>query len=371
MLIKIKNLFTKIDLASAKFKASILVFITINFLLVFALALSKFNTTDRVPELISINSKAIQELGPFAVNVKTGIYIKNFPVFDDIKNNFIFDAVVWFEFNADEISLDIVEKFAFDQGNVLYRATPDIRIVDNKIFAKFNMTVSLNTSLNYHKFPFEDHKIPIQMTNDFVTPSEMYFTTDSNSFQIAPNIIPTSWGCKDLSVNSGFIHLNLDKQDQTKKVDVPKALFTIDIKKNGIRKILIIFIPLFASSYLGLLSLVMNMSNVVGRFSLAVSAVTALLGYRFVIEQMMPKVGYLTTADMIYILLFLFSLICFIFQLLITRLYPLYSEEMKNSNEEKKKKLIQKIQNLEKINSIAFILISVLLAISISVIILI
>lgn len=371
MIKKITNLISKIDLASAKFKASILVLSGITFLIIFMIALSKFNTTDKVSELIPVNAKAIQELGPFAVSVKTGMYIKSFPLFDVIKNNFIFNAVVWFEFNSDEISLDIIKKFAFDQDNILYMSPPDIRVAENKVFAKFNMTVSLSTALNYHKFPFEDHQIPIQMTNDFVTPSEMYFATDINSFQIAPNIIPTSWKCIDLSVNSGFIHLPLDKQDQTKTVAVPKALFTLKIQKNGIRKILIIFIPLFASTYLGLFSLIINMANTVGRFSLAITAVTAILGYRFVIEQMMPQVGYLTTADMIYLLLFLITLICFIFQLFITRLYSLYSEKLKEESEEKRRNLSKRISLLENINSFTFIFISVLLTISISIIILI
>lgn len=115
----------------------------------------------------------------------------------------------------------------------------------------------------------------------------------------------------------------------------------------------------------------MNLSNIVGKFSLAVTAVTALLGYRFVIEQMMPQVGYLTVTDMIYILLLLISLACFIFQLLMTRLYMINSENMKNSTEEKRKKLEQKFVTLEKINSITFLITSLILTVATSLIVLI
>lgn len=365
----LKN-FLKINIACAKFQSIIIILVAISFVIEFWLALSKPNITDTIPVLNPINSKIIKEFGPFAVNVKTGMFIKNFPLFDVIKNDFTVDTVIWFEFNADEIPIERVENFSFDNDKILYKSPPDIKVIDNKIFAKFNVTFNVKTSLNFNKFPFEDHKIAFVISNNFVTPNEMYFTTDSNSFQITPNIIPTSWKLKDLNVNSGYSNIELDKQDTSKKISAPKALFTFDIEKNGIRKILVIFIPLFASIFLSLFSFVMNMSNVVGKFSLAISALTALIGYRFVIEQMMPQVGYLTTTDMIYILLLLISLVCFIFQLLITRLFMMYSEEIKNTPE--KNHILQKhIDWLEKVSSITFLVICTILTMSIGLILLI
>jgi hypothetical protein len=359
----------KIDIVSAKFKAVILLIVTIGLLASFWITLTKKNMTDTIPQLNPINTKVIKEFGPFTVNVKTGMFIKNFPVFDVIKNNFTIDSIIWFEFNSDEIPLETVEKFSFDNDAILYKSPPDIKVVENRIFAKFNVIFNVKTSLNFHKFPFEDHKISLVLSNNFVTPSEMYFTTDSNSFQITPDIIPTSWKLKDLNVDSGYLNLDLDKKDKEKRVAAPKTLFTIDIQKNGIRKILIIFIPLFASTYLSLFSFVMNMANVVGKFSLAITALTALIGYRFVIEQMMPQVGYLTTTDILYVLLLIISLICFIFQLLITRLFMLYSEEEKNAPEKVYNKKIFTYK-LEKISSVTFLIISMILNISVAVILL-
>lgn len=366
----LKNLFLKkileIDITTAKFKTSILIIVSILLTLAFWVCVSKSNMTDTIPKLNPITTKVIKEFGPFAVSIKNGMFIKNFQTFEVTNNNFTIDAVLWFEFNPDEIMLETVEKFSFDKNKILYKSPADIKIIDSKMFAKFNIVFNVKTSLNFHKFPFEDHKIAIVLSNNFVTPSEMYFTTNINSFQIAPNIIPTSWKFQDLNVDSGYLNLELDKLDKTKKISSPKVLFTIDIKKNGIRRILIIFIPLFASIFLSLFSFVMNIANVVGKFSLAVSALSALLGYRFVIEQMMPKVGYLTTTDLIYVILLLISLFCFIFQLLITRLYMLYSEKVKKSPEKKQEKN-EYAEKLERVTSITFLVISLLLTLSTSI----
>ena len=66
------------------------------------------------------------------------------------------------------------------------------------------MLFELKTDLNFHKFPFEDHRLPIVLSNDFVTPDEMFFTVDASSFQIQPNIAPAGWRFSDTSVDAGF-----------------------------------------------------------------------------------------------------------------------------------------------------------------------
>lgn len=347
---KIKNFF---DVNSVEFKGFILLLSCIILVGVFKISLLEFQTDDSIPKLEPINTKKIVEFGPLAVKVKIGLYIKNMPVFDIIKNDFLVDAIVWFEFNPDEIMLETVEKFSLDNGNIRYKSTPDIKIEGDKAFVKYNVVFDFKSDLEYYKFPLEDHRVSIIITNDFVTPDEMYFVVDQSSFQVKPLVFTTNWKILDTSIDSGYLKLPLDRQDFSKSAQNPKALFVINFIKASIRKIMIIFIPLFSAAYLSLFSFVMNISNIVGKFSLAISAVTALLGYRFVIEQIMPPVGYFTTTDSIFIFLLLFAFICFIFQLLITRQYMI-AHETKKSEYDKKSKLLDP-NYLESINGYTFL----------------
>ncbi len=360
------------DFNSSTSKAAILALMASTMLIVFNAALQRMYVTDKIPKIVPITSKIIKELGPFAVKVKTGLFIKNLPEFDLVKNVFIFDSVLWFEFNADEIMLETIERFSFDKGTILSKTQADIRIIENKIFAKYNVLFTMKCDLNYHKFPFEDHRIVIMLANNFVTPEEMYFTIDGSSFQLAPNIFPASWKPQDLSVDTGYQSLELDQQDKTKKTDNPKALFIINVLKAGARKALIIFLPLFSAIFLSLFSFAMNLSNIVGKFSLSISAVSALLGYRFVIEQMMPQVGYFTTTDEIYLFLLIAAFIIFLYQLFATRLYMLREEERKKNaaqhiNEPKDPiKTVPGIDPLEKLNTKVFLVVAVLFTVIIS-----
>lgn len=348
----------KINITSATFKSALISIIALMLFFVFWFAMRRVHVTDPVPQIIPITTNVIKELGTFAVKVRTGLFIKNFPEFEIIKNNFIIDSVLWFEFNADEITIDSIGKFSFDRGSILSKAPPEIKLIDNKIFAKYNVVFNIKSELNYHKFPFEDHRVAIIISNNFVTPQEMYFFVDGSSFQIAKNIFPANWKLQDLNVDAGYVRHELDQQDKTKKAEHPKALFMINIVKASARKILVIFLPLFSAMFLSFFSFVMNIANVVGKFSLAISAITALLGYRFVIEQMMPPTGYFTTTDEIYLFLLILSFLIFIFQLLLTRLYMLRADPKAEENKNISAKFPP--EKLEKINAYGFIITAIL-----------
>lgn len=351
---RIRNFFS---VTNTKFKITLLLLLLTYILIIFKISLMRFNTTDTIPPFKPMTTEALKKLGQFTVRIKTGLFIKSFPVFDAIKNSFMIDSVVWFEFNGDEVMLETIDKFSFDNGKIMSKSPPDIKVMNGKIFAKYNVLFELKTDLNFKKFPFEDHRLPIMLSNDFVTPEEMVFLVDASSFQVLPTVFPSGWKMSDLSVDAGFTPLMLDRQDPTKKSENPKAFFILNFAKASSRKVLIIFMPLFSAITLSLLSFIMSVSNVVGVFSLAITAVTALLGYRFVIEQMMPQVGYFTTADSLYLFLLMSAFLIFCMQLLITRQYSVLAADKETDNRDA-------MHRLELLSCWIFITMSLLLALA-------
>ncbi len=310
-------------LANIKFKIAVLLFTATSIIVFFIIPLSYFNTDDVVPKLETVDIEKLEKFQTryFSVKVDTGLYIKNFSIFHPIKDEFVMDGIVWFQFNSNTLMPDIVEKFSFDNGKILYKSPPDIRKFGNKIFVKYDVRVSFKSNLMYKKFPFNDHRVTLVLTNNFVAPEEMYFQVNESAFVVSPEIVLHDWIIRDLNVEAGYMNFELDKVDKKKEAAHPKALFTLNVTKASIRRILIIFIPLFVAAFFALLSFLMGMGNIRGRFSITITAVTALLGYRFVIERMMPPVGYFTTTDEIYTLLLIFAFFCLLFQLVVTRRY--------------------------------------------------
>jgi hypothetical protein len=66
---------------------------------------------------------------------------------------------------------------------------------------------------------------------------------------------------------------------------------------------------------------------------LASSGVSAQLGYRFVLERMLPEVSYFTTTDKLYLLLLLVSFLVFVAQLFIGRYFNLKKSGQKGGSD--------------------------------------
>jgi len=348
---KIKSFF---DIHTVEFKTTILIIIMIYLMIILSIALKQFKTTDIIPEVKAINTEVLKTFGPFTVKLNTGMFIKNFPVFNVEENKFLIEAVLWFEFNPEEIMLETVEKFSFDQGVIKQKSSPDIKIFENRVFVKYSILFEINSDLTFKYFPFNSHRLPIVLSNNFVTPEEMYFAIDRTSFQMQDDIIPRGWELRDTHVDAGYMELPLDEQNIEKKDVNPKALFVINFANDGLRKIMTIFIPMLALIFFCLFSFVLNISDSRGRSGLAIGAVTGLLGYRFVIERVMPETGYFTMTDALYLFFLVFIFAGFLMQLLIARKLNIISGS-KDSR--------ITLQTLDKISDIIFFILSFLLVI--------
>src|SRR3989304_5839282 len=109
---------------SITFKISFISILIMYLFIIFYIVLRHFNVTDPLPQLKAINTEVLKKLGPFSVRVKTGMFIKGFPIFDVNKNNFLVDAVIWFEFNGDEIMQEKIAQFSIDNGKIIYKSNP-------------------------------------------------------------------------------------------------------------------------------------------------------------------------------------------------------------------------------------------------------
>jgi len=364
-----------LNIFEMKFKVALFVLLIGYVLGLFVFALSKFRSNDLIPEVKMISYKMRKQFADLSTKVRTGLYIKNFSVFDFTSNNFTVHGVVWFEFNKNEIMLNTIDKFSFENSKIVSKSPPHVTINKDKILVRYDVIFEVKTDLNFHRFPLEDHRLSLVLTNKFVSPDEMYFddSADSLSFIVSPHVFTSNWKTHSLESSSGYSSVTIDQYRKDRKIRTPKAVFTINFEKAGVNKILIIFIPLFAAVLLALFTFLMSFNSYAGKTTLAVTSVTALLGYRFVIQQMSPSVGYFTIADKIYIFFILLSFIVLVFQLLLLRQYMFLMdrEKLKKSETPETDVIIYTPRITEKINSIIYFIVTAIFAITLSLILLI
>ena len=272
--------------------------------------LTYFRTQDIQPKFQTITPKKLKEFGGFPGIIKVGLYIDQFQDFSMVKNKFSFNGVVWFEMNTGLVSIDTLEQFNFEQAKILYRSPPDTKIIKDKLLVLYNVRIEFSSRLNFADFPFDDHRIHLILTHPFISPEEVLFSSSQREFVLKAETMSYGWKVVNHLVKTGYIKSQLDKYDKRKTLYNPTAVFFIDFERYGFRYIISIILPLFLILYLVFFSLSLNTNPSV---SLSTGGITAILAYRFVIENLSPVSGDFMLSDKIFFLVLAASCLIFFF----------------------------------------------------------
>lgn len=286
------------------------------------IATSHFTSSDTIPVIQKYNPSTVDRFGTHAAIISSGLYIKNFLVFDPVKNNFIFNGVVWFEFDPEAITLDVLNKFSFERAQILEKSEPETRMVNGRFLVQYNLRVSFNNQLNYRYFPFDDHKVYLQLTNSLVFPSDVIFDSAPSNFAIQTSVSGLGWDLVNKDVSIGFFEVDIHEDRSQINVSHPTVLFSLDYMRNGVRYALTILLPLLAIFFIALFIFSLNIVKYPTlAITLSAGCITATLAYRFVIESVSPIVGYFMVSDYIYFLFVFVTSLIFMISNILPRLY--------------------------------------------------
>ena len=285
----------------------------------------EFMATDPKPQIFSIHPTSSEKQ---IVEVKTGMFIKNFPTFDITKNSFVMNAVLWFEFDPHLITLNTIEKFSFEKGTILKKSAAETTIIKDNLFTRFKIKVAFKSSLDYRLFPLEDHIIYIILTNTNLNPQEVVLTSYNTNLTINKETFTGNWSIRNKDVEYGYSKSELDEYNPEKTSLFPLVLFSLDFEKTGMKKTFIIFFTLFIAFFLSIFSLLINPQNKGGILSLSVGSISFLIFNLFVIQRITPDVRYFTISDKIFTLL-----LTSVFLILLLNIYLI--KQLKRETEKK------------------------------------
>ncbi len=258
-----------------------------------------FRSFDSDPQLLPITPEKARAFGGSPAFVTVGLTINNFSVFDTLTNDFAFAGTVWFEFDPSMVSLDTVKKMVFEKGEIVSLSEPITKIIGRKLFVAYDIRIKKKDNLSHVFFPISGYKIHVVIDNA-ATPSELVFTSSVDNFKIGAAPI-SAWIPYAKRVETGYSVSEVKAGDAVRAISHPRVVFTIDFALNGIRHLVTILLPLILVFYISVFTFSMNpITDLRTIISLSSASVTGLLAYRFVIENLSPKVGYFMVSDYLF-----------------------------------------------------------------------
>jgi hypothetical protein len=261
-----------------------------------------FYTSDQLPS-IQLFKDSDQQI--FSKSIECGFYLKNFIEFNHINNKFVINGTIWFESQKD-IAADL-DKFSVGKGEIIFKSDPVLSEINGRSIAEFDLKLEFPANLTYRYFPLEDHVISFAISNAHLAKKGFALKSQEDNFQISPNLYVDGWNIFKKRVFSGYEKIKIGRDEVLNN----RVVFTIDFLQTSKRLFMLIITPLIICMFLAFMAFSIDFVRFEPLMNLVLSSIAAIIGYRFVIETLSPKVSYFIFSDVFFLLILLFTCAAF------------------------------------------------------------
>lgn len=288
--------------------------------MIFLLRMDHYRAIDERKSPETVSPERLRQFGGSPEIVTVGLNIERFHHFDIVKNEFEFTGSLWFECEAGSVSVDTLQDFTFSRGMILQQSPPETKLIGSRLLLRYVIRAKFSSGLVFSDFPFDDHRISLELTHPFLSPEEVIFDASVANFTNQTPLTSFGWQEKSLSVKTGFLSSDLSKANSAHVINQPIAMFTIDVERYGYRQSFSILLPILLIFYLMFFSLSVDPGT---SFTIALGGITGILAYRFVIEQLSPASSDLMVSDHLFFLILSCSFLIFLINNVDILFFPL------------------------------------------------
>lgn len=256
--------------------------------------------------------------------ITTGLHVAHFNKFQVSHNKFQLHGTLWFAYNPKIVSLETIKEFTIFNGQILTKSKPRVSEFHDKTVVQFRVHFSFYCPLNYRMFPFDDHRIVVIITNNFL-PDGVTFKSSTKDVTINPQLYLPGWKIENHLVETGYHQVVLESKTQEAFDTQQETVITFLAERDDPSIAINIILTLMLLLFMSLLTFSSDEDSVL----IVMVAMVALIGYRVVMQTMGPShISYFMFTDYLY----LFTLVGSI----LTLFGGILTRERKSSVTEKK-----------------------------------
>ncbi|MBS7637253.1 hypothetical protein KEJ37_08040 [Candidatus Bathyarchaeota archaeon] len=232
----------------------------------------------------SINVRAVNSSGNPA-SVRVGVWLVNVEKIDLAASSYRLDFYLWFRFNPAEIGLDDVKEFEFVNG---YPTKYEVYSSEERGYLEYRVRGDFIKTFDFSRYPFETHKLTIELEHKNLTASYLSFEVDPTSnVDMAVNVAGWEIGGFEASVTE---HSYGDEA-------YSRFVFSITLKRPVTSSFIKSVLPIAVITTISLLAFAISPQNFAQRIGLGVTTLMSATAFHLALLSSIPPMGYLTLAD--------------------------------------------------------------------------
>jgi hypothetical protein len=246
---------------------------------------------------------------PHHETVKMGTLVTDLRNFDYSKNSFDIIFYVWWEskdrkYRPDKI-IEITNAFAFDHKD-------NFQTSFKKGF--YNTSVRYYATVHYDwdmtHFPFDRQILQVKMEDGLSDIDSVKFVPDIKNSKLANELNVRGWTIEGFSITEKpFVYRTNFGNDEVEHSIFSRMFLEFDLKRSGLREFINYFVAFFIGVFLIALGYFIDPSFTDAKFSLALSAIFAVMANKYILDSLLPGTPSFTLSDNIQLLSFSYIII--------------------------------------------------------------
>jgi len=243
---------------------------------------------------------------------KIGVYIFSMYNLDFPGNKLNMDFYVWYNYLNN--SLKLTETFELVNSTEFSKVGESYEKYDSINYSTFRCNSVVKKEWNVTDFPFDKQKVEIIIEDIDNDNSRLVFKADSLATKIDKDVKLEGWEIKDFGIKI------IDHTYETNYGDptIPdgdystysRVVIYFTLEREGAGLFFKLFVGLFISVLISLLTFFVNPTDLDPRFGLSVGAIFAAIASQYVISSTLPQNQKLTLVDVLHDISFIYIFIC-------------------------------------------------------------
>lgn len=283
------------------------------FLLAFLFSLAVHAQTN-IPALV--DSLATTEEAPGKDTVKVGIFVTSIYSLGFAENDFGIDYWVWYIYS--DSTLRPLETTEIVNSESVTRDFPTTELKGNMYWATHKCVAMIKKNWDIGRFPLDGQTLEVLLEETDMDTSELVYIADTANSRIDKSVKLSGWKISDFRLTPSIYTYNTTYGDPTLTGNSSYARLSIStrIERESKNIFLKLFLGLYVAFLIALSVFFLDGAEIGARTSLAVGALFASVGNKYIVDSSLPDHSSFTIVDKIHDITFALILISIVFSII-------------------------------------------------------
>ena len=178
----------------------------------------------------------------------------------------------------------------------------------NKIWVLMKLKCTMKQNWRVHNFPFDKQRLEINIENSEYDTRKLVFKVDTSGKHFDPKFVLDGWKISNFNTTAQNSRYETDFGDPTLGRDVSEYasyVISLELNRNAWGLFLKLFIGMYISFLIALISFNVDQGDSGPRFELPVGGLFGSIGNKYIIDTILPESSLFTLVDSLHALTFI------------------------------------------------------------------